>query len=540
MALARTASVSLVGLEAHVVTVEADIASGLPAVIWTGLSDQATRQSGARISRAVTNSREVWPSTKITIGLSPASLHKSGSAFDLPVATAILAAAGAIDPSSVRDAVILGELRLDGQVQPVTGVLPSVIGALRSGRSRFVVPRANAGEARLVPGAEVMAVSSLAELCARLRGEFVGDLEEEPVLEAPEQRPVPDFADVIGQQAARWAMEVSAAGGHHVYLKGPPGVGKTMLAERMPGLLPDLGPEEALDVTSIHSLLGRLAPGAPLVTRPPFCAPHHTATVPSLVGGGSGIAGPGAISLAHRGVLFLDEAPEFSNHALDALRQPLEAGPVTITRARGVATYPARFLLLLAANPCPCGRGGTAGDTATCSCSPARKRSYTGRLSGPMDDRIDLRAELLPVSRAVLLAGAAGEPTSAIRARVELARDRAAVRMRGTPWRTNGEIDGPSLRREWPVPAHAMSQLHRDLDRGMLSTRGVDRVLKVAWTVADLAGHDRPDADDVAAARALRFGGQPLLRTVRGDTGDGDTADEGAVAEDTLAVRVAR
>jgi magnesium chelatase family protein len=512
MALARTASVSLVGLEAHVVTVEADIASGLPGLVWTGLSDHAMRQAGNRIQRAVSNSREDWPGTKVTIGLSPASLHKSGSGFDLPVAMATLAAAGAVDAACVRDAVILGELRLDGRVQPVAGVLPAVIGALRHGYETFIVPRANAGEARLVPGANVIGVGSLAELCARLRGEpFEPDEDDDDrVVPRSPERPGPDFADVIGQSAARWAMEVAAAGAHHVYLKGPPGVGKTMLAERLPGLLPDLSPNEALDVTSIHSLLGRLAPGEPLISRPPFCAPHHTATVPSLVGGGAGIAGPGAISLAHRGVLFLDEAPEFSRQALEALRQPLEAGTVTITRARGVTTYPCRFLLLLAANPCPCARGGETSDTASCSCSATQKRTYVGRLSGPMDDRIDVRAQLLPVSRAVLSVDASGEPTAAIRARVEAARDRAAFRLLATPWTTNAEIPGPELRRHWPVPVAAMTQLYADLDRGSLSTRGVDRVLKVAWTVADLAGHDRPDTGDVTAARELRFGAGPL------------------------------
>jgi magnesium chelatase family protein len=511
MALARTASVSLVGLEAHVVTVEADIASGLPGLVWTGLSDHAMHQAGNRIQRAISNSHETWPATKVTIGLSPASLHKSGSGFDLPVAMATLAAAGAVDAAAVRDTVILGELRLDGRVQPVAGVLPAVIGAVRHGYDKVIVPRANAGEARLVPGADVTGVGSLAELCARLRGEpFEFEADDDGGVLRPAQRPVPDFADVIGQTAARWAMEVAAAGAHHVYLKGPPGVGKTMLAERMPGLLPDLSLDEALDVTSIHSLLGRLAVGEPLVSRPPFCAPHHTATVPSLVGGGTGIAGPGAISLAHRGVLFLDEAPEFSRQALEALRQPLEAGSVTITRARGVTTYPCRFLLLLAANPCPCARGGEASDTASCSCSSAQKRAYVGRLSGPMDDRIDVRAQLQPVSRAVLSVDASGEPTAAIRARVEAARDRTAFRLVGTPWRTNAEIPGPELRRHWPVPVGAMAQLYADLDRGSLSTRGVDRVLKVAWTVADLAGHDRPDIGDVTAARELRFGAGPL------------------------------
>jgi magnesium chelatase family protein len=379
----------------------------------------------------------------------------------------------------------------------------------------------------------VIGVGSLAELCARLRGEpfELDEDDDDGAVARPQQRPVPDFADVIGQSAARRAMEVAAAGAHHVYLKGPPGVGKTMLAERLPGLLPDLSPDEALDVTSIHSLLGRLAAGEPLVSRPPFCAPHHSATVPSLVGGGTGIAGPGAISLAHRGVLFLDEAPEFSRRALEALRQPLEAGSVTITRARGVTTYPARFLLLLAANPCPCARGGEASDTASCSCSSAQKRAYVGRLSGPMDDRIDVRATLAPVSRAVLSVDASGEATAAIRARVQAARERTAYRMRGTPWTTNAEVPGPELRRHWPVPVEAMAQLYRDLDRGSLSTRGVDRLLKVAWTVADLAGHERPDAGDVAAARALRFGAQPLSGGEPRSGGDSLTREPESLGE---------
>jgi magnesium chelatase family protein len=306
-------------------------------------------------------------------------------------------------------------------------------------------------------------------------------------------------------------MEVAAAGGHHVLLTGPPGVGKTMLAERLPGLLPDLADDEALEVTSIHSLLGRLPSGRPLVTRPPFCAPHHSATVASLVGGGSGIPVPGTISLAHHGVLFIDEATEFDRRALDALRQPIESGMVTINRAGGVATYPSRFQLVLAANPCPCAKGGRSTNASNCLCTSVQLRAYRTRMSGPLLDRIDLRARLAPISRAILSAGASGEPSEIVRERVQAARDRTLWRLRGTPWTTNAQVPGPVLRSRWQPPAAALSTLKLDVDRSVLSTRGIDRVLKVAWTLADLAGRDVPELEDVDAARALRYGAEPTV-----------------------------
>jgi magnesium chelatase family protein len=505
--LGRTLSVVLSGLDAHIVTVEADIGTGLPGMVWTGLPDTAVRQSENRVRSAVNSSHERWPTHRITMGLSPASLRKSGSGFDLAVAMAILAGAEAFDATLARDLVVIGELGLDGRVHPVTGVLPAVIGAVQRGYLRVVVPRANAGEACLVPGAEVTAVGSLAELCAHLRGEPL-DAEDDlpPLVTVPD--PDPDLADVVGQTEARHAMEVAAAGGHHVFLTGPPGVGKTMLAERLPGLLPDLGQDQALEVSSIHSLLGRLPVGRPLLSRPPFCAPHHTATVASLIGGGSGMPMPGTISLAHHGVLFIDEATEFERRTLDALRQPLESGAVTINRAGGMATYPSRFQLVLAANPCPCARGGRSTDPSSCVCSSVEMRAYRNRVSGPLLDRIDLRARLAPISRAILTAGATGEPTAAVRERVGAARDRAASRLRGTSWRTNAQVPGPVLRTRFPLPSDALATLRIDTDRGQLSSRGVERVMKVAWTIADLAGHDRPDLGDVDAARSLRYGAE--------------------------------
>ncbi|HWA68138.1 MAG TPA: YifB family Mg chelatase-like AAA ATPase [Mycobacteriales bacterium] len=514
MGLGCTRSIVLSGLTAHAVTVEANVREGLPGTAWTGLPDTAVRESGERVRSAITVSREPWPTTKITIGLLPASLRKSGSHFDLAVALAVLAAQRALDPAAVRDLVVLGELGLDGRVHPVNGVLPAVIGAARLGHTRVVVPHGNAREAALVPGIEVCAVRSLGELCAWLRGELV-ELDDSLAPVPDDADACPDMTDVVGQEEARHAAEIAAAGGHHLLLTGPPGVGKTMLAERLPGLLPDLVGDEALEVTSIHSLLGRLPAGRPLLVKPPFCAPHHSATVAALIGGGTGVPTPGTISLAHRGVLFLDEAPEFERRALDALRQPLESGVVRIHRAGGAATYPARFQLVLAANPCPCARGGRSTDVASCRCSSSQLRAYRNRLSGPLLDRIDLRARLEPVSRAVLAAGAAGEPTASVRERVLAARDRTARRLAGTPWTTNAEVPGPQLRRHWPIPPAALSSLSADLDRGELSTRGVDRVMKVAWTLADLAGRDQPTKDDVDRAFALRIIGETstLART---------------------------
>ncbi|MFF4762167.1 YifB family Mg chelatase-like AAA ATPase [Streptomyces sp. NPDC001292] len=528
MGFARTCSVTLVGVEGVVVEVQADLEPGVAAFTLVGLPDKSLTESRDRVRAAVVNSGGEWPQKKLTVGLSPASVPKAGSGFDLAVACAVLGAAERIDPRVLADIVMIGELGLDGRVRPVRGILPAVLAAADAGYEQVVVPECAAAEASLVPGVSVLGVRSLRQLIAVLTDEPVP--EEDP---GEQGRPDPllaglrlpgtgaaagmnsvgaahqdqghDLADVVGQVSARTAVEVAAAGAHHLFLEGPPGAGKTMLAERLPAVLPRLAREDSLEVTAIHSVAGLLPPGRPLIDLAPYCAPHHSATMQALVGGGPGVARPGAVSLAHRGVLFLDETPEFSSHALDALRQPLEAGHVVIARSAGVVRFPAKFLMVLAANPCPCGRFSLR-DTL-CDCPPSAVRRYQARLSGPLLDRVDLRVEVDPVTRSELTrSDARGEATVTVADRVRAARERAAARLAGTPWRTNSEVPGRELRSRWLAAAGAMDEAERGLERGVLTARGLDRVLRVAWTVADLAGHDRPDASDVALALQLRTG----------------------------------
>lgn len=500
MTLARTRSVALSGVEGHVIEVEADLAEGLPGLTLTGLPDTAVAESRDRIRAAVVNSGENWPLRRITLALLPATLPKHGSGFDLPLAVAILCAAGAAPAEPVADAVLIGELGLDGRVRPVRGVLAAVLAASRAGVARAIVPMANASEAALVPGLEVRGVGRLAELLAHLRGELVEMPIGQPAL-PDDDDPPPDLADVVGQAHGRRVLAVAAAGGHHAFFLGPPGAGKTMLAERLPGLLPVLDDDAALEVTAIHSVAGALPPGAPLIRRPPFQDPHHTATVPSLVGGGSGSPRPGAVSLAHHGILFMDEAPEFTVGTLDALRQPMERGDVLVARASGLARFPARFQLILAANPCPCARAGG----GECTCSPTARRRYLSKLSGPLLDRIDLQVWLMAVSRADLLSDLPdAEPTAIVAKRVRDARAAAAERWTGMSWRTNSCADGSQLRTRWRLPGRVTRPAERAMERGLLSARGFDRVLRISWSIADLAGSATPTETDVAEAVGMR------------------------------------
>ncbi|NTV38923.1 MAG: YifB family Mg chelatase-like AAA ATPase, partial [Demequinaceae bacterium] len=435
--IGRTRSVVLTGVVGHVIEVEAHLAPSLPAFTLVGLPDASLNESRDRVRAAVTSSGLSWPQRRITVNLSPASLPKSGSVTDLAIAVAVLAGAGLIDGRQAAGTVHLGELGLDGQLRPVRGILPSVAAAVASGSNRIVVPAGNADEARLVPGAVVTAASSLAELAAAYGND---DARAAPRGAVPRVVPparrvetVADLADVRGQPEARWALEVAAAGAHHLLMVGPPGAGKTMLASRLPGILPDLTPADALAATSIHSIAGTLSPEEGLLVRPPFEAPHHSASAAAIVGGGARIARPGAISRAHAGVLFLDEAPEFPGAVLQTLRQPLESGEIVLHRAYGAARYPARFQLVLAANPCPCGHFYGRGER--CTCSALARRRYFSRLSGPLLDRVDIQVEVMPVARG---ASQSGEGTDAVAARVREARRRAESRFAGLPWSVTG------------------------------------------------------------------------------------------------------
>ena len=509
MIVVRTWAVALTGLNGTLIEVEADITQYKPDFRLIGMPDKALGEAVRRVTNACENSGLTLPDRRLTVNLSPASLPKQGSGFDLAVALAAVATDGRLDPDSLARTVHIGELGLDGRVRAVPGVLPAVIAAVEAGRTRIVVPEANRAEAELVSGAHIIGVRTLAE-AARLHG---ADLDD-PVLEGPPEdapgvsaapqteRPPIDLADVVGQQGAVDALIVAAAGGHHLLMSGPPGAGKTMLAQRLPGILPALDDEAALEVASVRSLSGERILG--LERTPPFEAPHHSATLAALVGGGSRRASPGAIARASRGVLFIDEVAEAPRSLLDALRQPLENGTISIHRSGFVASFPARFQLVLACNPCPCGEFGTLG--GDCTCSPAEVRRYTGKISGPLLDRVDIDLRMRRVSR---IDGAQHRVVTSAEARerVVAARDRAAERLAGTPWLTNAQVPGTWLR-EGPrrlAPA-ARSALDQALERGLVTLRAYDRILRVAWTIADLAGREEPNRDDIGRALFLKKG----------------------------------
>ncbi|WP_336645409.1 YifB family Mg chelatase-like AAA ATPase [Microbacterium sp. USHLN186] len=506
MSTARTWAVALTGVDGHMVEVEADLSNQTPAFQIIGLPDKALGEAAQRVRNACVNAGLDFPRRHLTVNLSPANLPKAGSGFDLSVAVATLATTGALRRDSVRRTVHIGELGLDGRLRPVPGVLPAVYAAARAGFERIVVPHANAAEARLVPDVQVHAAATLAEVAAA-HGADIAVADTEPV--ALPSRPLEaleplELADVIGQDEAVHALITAAAGGHHMMLSGPPGAGKTMLARRLPGILPALTEHEALEVAAIRSLTGDAV--TRLDTVAPFEAPHHSASAAALVGGGSRTARPGAIVRAHRGVLFLDEAPEFQRVALDALRQPLESGRIEISRAGFAASFPARFQLVMAMNPCPCGQYGVRG--GECSCPPTAIRRYAGRLSGPLRDRIDIDLQVARVAASRATSGERSALSSAeARRLVAAARESAAQRWYGTPWRVNADVPGERLRQgSLRLPAAVRAPLDRALERGRVTLRAYDRVLRIAWTLADLAGRSTPGADELGQALFLKKG----------------------------------
>lgn len=501
--LATIASRALLGLDARPVTVEVDVAAGLPMVVVVGLPDMAVRESRDRIKAAVVNSRFQWPVKRVTINLAPASLRKAGPSFDLPIALAVLAATEQLSTAALAETTAIGELALDGSIRPVAGALPIALACARDGVRRLLVPAANAAEAAAVPNLAVYPVRSLADTVAFLAGTTT----IEPAAGGmPMDTPSPahdavDFSDVKGQGLAKRALEIAAAGAHNVLLVGPPGTGKTLLATRLPTILPGMTWDETLAVTAIHSVAGLTAQQLGLLRVRPFRAPHPTISAIGLIGGSSPPK-PGDVSLAHHGILFLDELPEFHRDALEALRQPLEDGHVTITRAAQTVAFPARFLFVGAMNPCPCGY--FTDRRRTCHCAPAQIQRYRRKISGPLWDRFDLHVEVPAVGFSELTDAAPAESSSAIRTRVAAARDRQRNRFHGESIGANAQMTGRQLKRHCGLPIEGRDLLGRAMRELGLSARAYDRILKVARTIADLAGSDAIGAGHLAEAIQYR------------------------------------
>lgn len=502
--LARIRTAALRGVDAHPVWTEVSLTSGLPAFTVVGLPEGAVREGRERVAAALRHSGARLPATRITVNLAPADLRKEGSAFDLPIAVGLLVGMGLVPPAAVEGWAFVGELGLDGTLRPVRGVLAMAIECRRAGARVLVVPPGNAPEAAVVGDVSVIAAVTLADL----RDHLAGVVELTPFALPPEATclgdppPGPDLRDVRGQEAVKRGLEVAAAGGHNLLLVGSPGAGKTMLARRLPGILPPPSLDEALEITRVHSVAGGLPAGEALVRRRPFRSPHHTVSDAGLVGGGSPPR-PGEVSLAHRGVLFLDELPEFRRNVLEVLRQPMEEGSVTLARARGSLRFPARFLLVAAMNPCPCGHFGDGTDR--CTCDAAVVGRYRGRISGPLLDRIDLHLPVRPVPVEALRGAPAGEASAVVRERVLAARERQAARFRGTPVRCNAEMGHGELRTHVPIARPVARLLQQALDRLGLSARAYHRILKVARTLADLDGDER--VAEIHAREAIQYRG---------------------------------
>jgi magnesium chelatase family protein len=498
----RVFGAAVVGVQGHLITVEAHVGRGLPALTLSGLPGAGVQDARERVRPAVESSGLQWPLRRVVVNLSPASVRKDGPGFDLPIALGVVAASGQVPGQLLSSYAFTGELTLKGELVATAGILAVAIAARQAGLEGVVVPEPNAAEAGLVEGLRIVALPSLAAVVSFLRG---GEIPEPPPGPSPAaadgRAPAVDFSEVRGQGVARRALEIAAAGGHNALLVGPPGAGKTMLARRLPSILPTMTRQEALEVTRLHSVAGLLADGG-LIDARPFRAPHHTISPAGLLGGGSGYLRPGEASLAHNGVLFLDEFTEFRRDAIEGLRQPMEDGRIVVARAAGAVEFPARFALVAASNPCPCGFDGD--PRRHCRCMPHRLDAYRQRLSGPMLDRVDIHLTVPRLTKVELLGSDPGERSSIIRARVEETRARQRARLAGAPWRCNAQMPGAVARREARLTDRAEALLSSAVERLLLSGRSFDRALKVARTIADLAGREGVEAEDMAEALGYR------------------------------------
>lgn len=533
MPTATAQTVTLSGALGHLIDVEVDLSPGQAGVTLVGRAESSLREGPERVRMAIINSGLEWPSSKrTTILLSPADLQKSGTHVDLAMAVAALAADEQVPLHGLLGTVFVGELTLSGGLRPATGVLPMVLAAAERGIRRVVVPEPQAPEAAMVPGMTVLGFRSL--------GQVVAELRDAPIPAAPpvvgasgshllawrgdERLDELDLADLQGLADEKYALEVAAAGGHPMLLDGPKGVGKTSLVERLPTILPDLSAEESLELTAIHSLAGTLDPALGMIVRPPYSAPHHDASKASLLGGGMGSVRPGELSKCHCGVVFLDEFPLFRSDVIDALRQPLESGEITVARREESVTLPARSLLVFAANPCPCGEWSDVARHNHCKCDGVMRRNYQRKLSGPVLDRIDITRHLRPRAGSTTDVLDPPEPSAVVLERVRLARLRQAERYAGCSWRLNSQIPSPRLKDDWAVPAKAQQVVDNATYRGRISARGAVRILRLAWTVADLTSvrldrDIRPGPEEVRVALALRLGLPLPARVVRASLG---------------------